>query len=118
MRKARKLCALACGGWLAAAGCAALDAFDGEESAGPAAAAAPAPSVPPPPGPVLPAPVAAASASAPNLPAAEPENTPLPINPPVSDGFGMFAQRLLDAGFTVDEIRTMAVTNPTRLLGA
>ena len=40
------------------------------------------------------------------------------INPPVSDGFGMFAQRLLDAGFTVDEIHTMAVTNPTRLLDA
>jgi hypothetical protein len=41
-----------------------------------------------------------------------------PINPPVSDGFGMFAQRLLDAGFTIDEIRTMAVTNPARLLEA
>jgi hypothetical protein len=40
------------------------------------------------------------------------------INPPVSDGFGMFAQRLLDAGFTIDEIRAMAVTNPTRLLEA
>ena len=40
------------------------------------------------------------------------------INPPVSDGFGMFAQRLLDAVFTVDEIHTMAVTNPTRLLDA
>ena len=40
------------------------------------------------------------------------------INPPVSDGFGMFAQRLLDAGFTVDEIHTMAVANPTRLLEA
>jgi hypothetical protein len=38
------------------------------------------------------------------------------INPPVSDGFAMFAQRLLDAGFSVDEVRTMAVTNPTRLL--
>jgi len=24
----------------------------------------------------------------------------------------MFAQRLLDAGFTVDQIRRMAVTNP------
>ena len=40
------------------------------------------------------------------------------INPPVSDGFGMFAQRLLDAGFTIDEIRAMAVTNPARLLEA
>jgi Family of unknown function (DUF6282) len=35
-----------------------------------------------------------------------------PINPPVAEGFSMFAQRLLDAGFTVEEIRTMAVTNP------
>ncbi len=38
------------------------------------------------------------------------------INPPVAEGFAMFAQRLLDAGFTADEIRTMAVTNPTRLI--
>jgi hypothetical protein len=38
------------------------------------------------------------------------------INPPVAEGFAMFAQRLLDAGFSVDEIRTMAVTNPQRLL--
>jgi len=38
------------------------------------------------------------------------------INPPVAEGFGMFAQRLLDAGFTVDEVRMMAVTNPTRLV--
>ena len=28
----------------------------------------------------------------------------------------MFAQRLLDAGFTADDVRTMAVVNPTRLL--
>ena len=34
------------------------------------------------------------------------------INPPVSEGFAMFAQKLLDAGFTVAEIRRMAVTNP------
>ena len=34
------------------------------------------------------------------------------INPPVAEGFAMFAQRLLDAGFSVDEVRTMAVTNP------
>src|SRR6516165_11867503 len=40
------------------------------------------------------------------------------INPPVSDGFGMFAQRLLDAGCTGDEIQTRAVTNRTRLLDA
>jgi Family of unknown function (DUF6282) len=38
------------------------------------------------------------------------------INPPVAEGFGMFAQKLLDAGFTQDEVRTMAVTNPTRLI--
>lgn len=38
------------------------------------------------------------------------------INPPVAEGFAMFAQRLLDAGFSVDEIRTMAVTIPTRLV--
>jgi Family of unknown function (DUF6282) len=37
-------------------------------------------------------------------------------NPPVADGFALFAQRLLDAGFSVDDIRTMAVTNPTRLV--
>jgi uncharacterized phosphosugar-binding protein len=38
------------------------------------------------------------------------------INPPVAEGFAMFAQRLLDAGFTPDEVRTMAVTNPARLV--
>ena len=38
------------------------------------------------------------------------------INPPVAEGFGMFAQKLLDAGFTTDEVRMMAVTNPTRLV--
>ena len=38
------------------------------------------------------------------------------INPPVAEGFGMFAERLLDAGFSTDEVRTMAVTNPTRLV--
>ena len=30
------------------------------------------------------------------------------INPPVAEGFAMFAQRLLDAGFSADEVRTMA----------
>jgi len=40
------------------------------------------------------------------------------INPPVADGFAMFAQRLLDAGFSVDDVRTMAVVNPTRLIEA
>ena len=39
-----------------------------------------------------------------------------PINPPVAEGLAMFAQRLLDAGFSAAEIHTMAVTNPTRLL--
>ena len=38
------------------------------------------------------------------------------INPPVAEGFGMFAQRLLDAGFSADDVRTMAVTIPTRLV--
>jgi hypothetical protein len=38
------------------------------------------------------------------------------INPPVAEGFAMFAQRLLDAGFSVDDVRIMAVTNPTRLV--
>src|SRR6266536_259709 len=38
------------------------------------------------------------------------------INPPVAEGFAMFAQKLLDAGFTTDEVRTMAVTNPARLV--
>jgi hypothetical protein len=38
------------------------------------------------------------------------------INPPVAEGFGMFAQRLLDSGFSADEVRTMAVTIPTRLI--
>ena len=38
------------------------------------------------------------------------------INPPVAEGFAMFAQRLLDAGFSHDDLRTMAVTIPTRLV--
>jgi hypothetical protein len=38
------------------------------------------------------------------------------INPPVAEGFAMFAQKLLDAGFSVSDVRTMAVTNPTRLV--
>jgi hypothetical protein len=38
------------------------------------------------------------------------------INPPVAEGFAMFAQRLLDGGFTVDQIRRMAVTNPSALV--
>ena len=38
------------------------------------------------------------------------------INPPVAEGFAMFAQRLLDAGFSTGDVRTMAVTNPTKLI--
>ncbi|MBI4472457.1 MAG: cytosolic protein [Acidobacteria bacterium] len=38
------------------------------------------------------------------------------INPAVAEGFAMFAQRLLDAGFSSEEVRTMAVTTPTRLV--
>lgn len=38
------------------------------------------------------------------------------INPPVAEGFAMFAQTLLDAGFRAEEIRRMAVTNPAALL--
>jgi hypothetical protein len=38
------------------------------------------------------------------------------INPPVSEGFAMFAQKLLDSGFTSDEVRRMAVTNPAALV--
>jgi hypothetical protein len=34
------------------------------------------------------------------------------INPPVAEGFAMFAQKLLDASFTSAEIQRMAVTNP------
>ena len=39
-------------------------------------------------------------------------------NPPVEDGLALMAQRLLDAGFTEDEVRTMAVANTRRLAGA
>jgi Family of unknown function (DUF6282) len=38
------------------------------------------------------------------------------INPPVAEGFAMFAQKLLDTGFTAAEVRLMAVTNPAVLL--
>src|SRR6266446_1590449 len=40
------------------------------------------------------------------------------INPPVAEGFAMFAQRLLDAGFSDADVRTMAVTIPSRLIEA
>jgi len=35
-----------------------------------------------------------------------------PINPPVAEGFAMFAEKLLDNGFSLQEVRRMAVTNP------
>jgi hypothetical protein len=35
------------------------------------------------------------------------------VNPAVSEGFALFAQSLLDADFSVAEIRRMAVTNPS-----
>ena len=34
-----------------------------------------------------------------------------PFNPPVEDGLALFADRLLAAGFSEDDVRTMAVTN-------
>ncbi len=39
-----------------------------------------------------------------------------PVNPPVAEGFAMFAARLLEAGFTAPEIHRMAVENPRALL--
>jgi hypothetical protein len=38
------------------------------------------------------------------------------INPPVAEGFAMFAQKLLDEGFSMEEVRRMAVTNPAALV--
>jgi len=38
------------------------------------------------------------------------------INPPVSEGFAMFAQKMLDAGFSQADVRRMCVTNPTALV--
>ena len=38
------------------------------------------------------------------------------INPPVAEGFAMFAQKMLDAGFRDGEIRRMAVMNPAAML--
>lgn len=40
-----------------------------------------------------------------------------PANPPVEDGLPLFADRLLDAGFTASEIQTMTVVNSRRLAG-
>jgi hypothetical protein len=39
-------------------------------------------------------------------------------NPPVEDGLGLMADRLLTANFDEDEVRTMAVVNTRRLAGA
>ena len=38
------------------------------------------------------------------------------INPPVAEGFAAFAQRLLDAGFSIADVRRMAVQNPSALV--
>jgi hypothetical protein len=40
------------------------------------------------------------------------------VNPPVEDGLALMADRLLEAGFGEDDIRTMAVANTRRLAGA
>ena len=39
-------------------------------------------------------------------------------NPPVEDGLPLLADKLLEAGFAEDEVRTMAVENTRRLAGA
>ena len=39
-------------------------------------------------------------------------------NPPVEDGLALMADALLEAGFSDDEIHTMAVVNTRRLAGA
>jgi len=38
-----------------------------------------------------------------------------PFNPPVEDGLALFADRLLEAGFTDGEVHTMAVANSRRM---
>jgi len=38
------------------------------------------------------------------------------INPPVAEGFALYAQKFLDAGFSVEEIHQMAATIPGQLL--
>jgi hypothetical protein len=38
------------------------------------------------------------------------------INPPVAEGYAMFAQKMLDAGFSVSDIRHMAATLPASLV--
>jgi len=39
-------------------------------------------------------------------------------NPPVEDGLPLMAEKLLEAGFSEDEVRTMAVDNTRLLAGA
>jgi hypothetical protein len=39
-------------------------------------------------------------------------------NPPVEDGLALMADRLLEAGFSEDDVRTMAVVNTRKLAGA
>ena len=41
-----------------------------------------------------------------------------PANPPVEDGLALMADRLLEAGFSEDDVRTMAVDNTRMLAGA
>lgn len=38
------------------------------------------------------------------------------INPPVSEGFALFAQKLLDGGFSFDEVRRMTTVNSAALV--
>jgi hypothetical protein len=40
-----------------------------------------------------------------------------PANPPVEDGLNLFAERLLELGFTEEEIHTMTVVNSVRIAG-
>jgi len=40
------------------------------------------------------------------------------FNPPVEDGLALMADRFLEAGFTDEEVRIMAVENTRRLAGA
>jgi len=40
-----------------------------------------------------------------------------PSNPPVAEGLAMFAQKLLDAGFSRAEVQHMSARNPARLIG-
>jgi hypothetical protein len=41
-----------------------------------------------------------------------------PSNPPVEDGLALMADRLLEAGFSEDDVHTMAVVNTRKLAGA